>query len=404
MIHYVNGTSTEFPELMAGGRNPMAGPIYHYNEETASPHALPPHYENKWIIYEWMRNWVMLATLDENGDLVNLDPFLPGNDYISPMDIEVGPDGRLYILEWGLQFWGNNENAQLVRLDYYGTDENRPEPHKSMDNNAGIAFTAPVNGGFFEFGEQITYEVNLDDKAQADHAFVQSYTGFDTSPFPLEKHAGTAGALVISDAFTHTPDLHVVDRFGKLEACVDEGGAKTCSSVYLNPKTKEAEHTSSQEKATRKPYGAHPASQHFGGTAMTTMSVTKDSRLVYTPVNLSGIDSITLRFLPKKEAKINLWVGKEHLRLLASTVLTEQAGNAVKLDQAVYIEGITGTDRHSMNARNSKAYEGWREITLPIRDPGGTHDLVITLESDESGSLLELDLMRFNGDGISQSI
>ncbi|CAN0513753.1 unnamed protein product, partial [Laminaria digitata] len=125
IIPYLYGTSQEFPELGAGGMNPMAGPVFHHNPETASPHALPAYYNDKVMIYEWMRNWVQVMTLDDKGDVMKIDLFLPGLDFISPMDIEVGPQGRLYILEWGQEFWGSNENAQLVRLDYIGTESKK---------------------------------------------------------------------------------------------------------------------------------------------------------------------------------------------------------------------------------------------------------------------------------------
>jgi hypothetical protein len=36
------------------------------------------------------------------------------------MDVELGPDGALYVLEWGSQFGGNNADAQLVRVEFVG--------------------------------------------------------------------------------------------------------------------------------------------------------------------------------------------------------------------------------------------------------------------------------------------
>ena len=36
-----------------------------------------------------------------------------------PMDMELGPDGCLYLIEYGTA-WGNNKDTQIVRLEYTG--------------------------------------------------------------------------------------------------------------------------------------------------------------------------------------------------------------------------------------------------------------------------------------------
>ena len=57
-IRYYYGPSEEYPELGAGGLNPMAGPTFHFDEVNAFDTALPPYYNGKVMIYEWMRNWI----------------------------------------------------------------------------------------------------------------------------------------------------------------------------------------------------------------------------------------------------------------------------------------------------------------------------------------------------------
>ena len=38
--------------------------------------------------------------------------------YISPMDIEFGPDGSMYVVEWGQGFAENNPDSGVYRIDY----------------------------------------------------------------------------------------------------------------------------------------------------------------------------------------------------------------------------------------------------------------------------------------------
>ena len=40
-----------------------------------------------------------------------------------PMHVVLGPDGCLYVIEWGTA-WGNNKDTQIVRLEYTGPQEN----------------------------------------------------------------------------------------------------------------------------------------------------------------------------------------------------------------------------------------------------------------------------------------
>ena len=179
--------------------------------------------------------------------------------------------------------------------------------------------------------------------------------------------------------------------------CLEDGASKSCDEVHLNPKTKEAEYTSDRENGTRKTYSARPASKHWGGTALTVIIVKEDTKLNYDPVNLKGIDSITFRFRTDKETTMKAWLGEGNL--LTSTVLNNAAGTAVKPAQADYLE--QADDDSGLKLLDPTAYHNWREVTLPVTDPGGPHTLILTFESADTGNLLELDFMRFNGKGVS---
>ena len=54
-IWYPYGASSEFPQVGAGGRTAMAGPVYH-TKPGVNPY--PAYYNGKLIIYEWVRGWV----------------------------------------------------------------------------------------------------------------------------------------------------------------------------------------------------------------------------------------------------------------------------------------------------------------------------------------------------------
>jgi cytochrome c len=56
------------------------------------------------FIAEWMRDWVNVVTLKENGTVDSIEQFMPGTSFNHPIDLEIGPDGVLYTLEYGT-YW-----------------------------------------------------------------------------------------------------------------------------------------------------------------------------------------------------------------------------------------------------------------------------------------------------------
>ena len=138
-IWYHYGVSEEFPELGTGSMSASAGPIYHYDPETVGPHGLPAYYDDSVFLYEWARNWIKEVKLDENGDIMEINPFQPEMEFLRPINMDIGPAGNLYVLEWGTPFWGSTRDARLVRLDYYGSKQRPPVASVTATPTSGSA-------------------------------------------------------------------------------------------------------------------------------------------------------------------------------------------------------------------------------------------------------------------------
>jgi cytochrome c len=121
MIWYPYNKSAEFPELGVGGRCAMGGPVYHYDAKIANKSKMPSYYDKALFVYDWMRNWIFAVRLDENQNYQSLEQFMPQTgDFRRPVDMEIGQDGSMYLLEYGSVYGIDNEDARLVKIDFNG--------------------------------------------------------------------------------------------------------------------------------------------------------------------------------------------------------------------------------------------------------------------------------------------
>ena len=118
-ISYPYSPSTRFSVLGSGARTACAGPVYHFDEKLNSPHKLPRAFDNTLFIYEWARNTLFAVKLDAKGDLASIRRFLPQMTFKHPGEMELGPDGCLYLIEFGTN-WEGNKDSQVLRLEFAG--------------------------------------------------------------------------------------------------------------------------------------------------------------------------------------------------------------------------------------------------------------------------------------------
>jgi cytochrome c len=124
IIWYPYMVSPDFPMLKNGGRNAMAGPIYYSADYQGIQDAFPSNLDGKLLIYDWIRNWLFHVSFDENEEVLDLEPFMAGTQFNNVIDMAYGPDGKLYMLEYGSVWFKQNMDARLSRIDY--NPNNRP--------------------------------------------------------------------------------------------------------------------------------------------------------------------------------------------------------------------------------------------------------------------------------------
>ncbi|HEY0743868.1 MAG TPA: ThuA domain-containing protein [Chryseosolibacter sp.] len=195
-IWYPYAKADDFPMMKEGGRNAMAGPIYYSEDYKGKDTAFPDYFDGKVMIYDWMRNFMFLLTLDKDGAIKDMEPFMPNTKFNNIMDLAYGPDGKLYMLEYGTKWFAKNIDARLVRIDYNGGNR-PPVAMLTADKFYGslplsVKFTA--EGSADPDGDGLKYELTANGKTET------SNDGTFTVTF--------------DKAGVFTPELKVTDKNG----------------------------------------------------------------------------------------------------------------------------------------------------------------------------------------------
>lgn len=394
-LYYHYNAAEDFPEIGGGGA-PMAGPMYRYDETSTSDTKWPAYWDGKALFGEWNNNVVysLLTTSDvrrlQKITKINEASLGAGQRSIKMMDAKFGPDGSLYIIDWG-SGWENNGDSGLYRIDYVygnrspiakasadvdsgpaplavqfsstgsrdpdgdeltyswdfgdGTTSTEAAPSHTFaagtynvvltatdaDGRSGLSsvsvisgntrptvtVTAPVDGGFFQFGDQIKFDVTVTDPEDGsttsqtiscDDVHVQNQlghvSGSDSHAHPMSQTTGCTGVVQTLEDGGHGGDVHL---FWVIEGSYTDKGAPGgvpsltgTTSVVLQDKHHQAEHFDSTGRLPGSASTGDPGVQKettsdpLGGTQNIGF-IEPDDWFAFARVNLSGIDRIQIR-------------------------------------------------------------------------------------------------------------
>lgn len=202
-IWYPYGESKDFPQVGSGGRTAMTGPVLYNNGET-SPY--PAYYNGKLIIYEWVRGWIKAVTMAPNGDYLSMEPIMENLNFAAPIDMELGPDGKIYVLEYGKGWFSKNPDAGIARVDYLKGNRPPSISNLTIEKPSGLLpykLVAKVNAKDAD-GGPLTYLWNLGNGLKKTTTVPElQYTFTKAGEYPisvqvLDKEKASAKSKVIS--------------------------------------------------------------------------------------------------------------------------------------------------------------------------------------------------------------
>lgn len=387
-VWYNYAGNPDFPEIGGGGA-PMGGPVYQYDPELDSDVKWPEYWDGKAFLGEW--NQGRLYSLDLTGenrdDIVDINRVLPGifdpsNGFYRAMDFDFGPDGAMYVVDWGQGFGGDNDTSGIYKVGYVQGDPT-PIARASADVTSGhapltvqfssegtrhpsgeemslqwtfgdgsapsteanpvhvytengaytaqltatdaagqvgvanvpivvgneaptISITFPDNGGFFQWGDQVRYEIEVDDPdGEIDCSQVELSTslGHDSHAHPMDVLEGCEGSFQTLRDEGHGIESNI---FWVIEASYTDDGGEVGSPLSANdlqvlqPKLLQAEFFTSTGRLEGSTSAGDPGVQRettadTAGGGQNIGYIEADDWWAYDPISLYMIDTITLR-------------------------------------------------------------------------------------------------------------
>ncbi|WP_411104112.1 PQQ-dependent sugar dehydrogenase [Streptomyces sp. cmx-4-9] len=136
------------PEFGTGGsESPMGGPVYRYDAASSSEVKFPRELEGHFFAGEFGRAWIKTIDVDADGSPGTIGAFPWTGTQV--MDMAFGPNGALYVLDYGTGYFNGDDNSALYRIEYVGGANRSPVAKASADRTSGAA---PLSVAFSSAG------------------------------------------------------------------------------------------------------------------------------------------------------------------------------------------------------------------------------------------------------------
>lgn len=194
------------PEFGDGSESPMGGPVYHYDPALDSPVKFPEAYDGDFFAGEFGRRWIKRIETGADGAVQSINAFPWTGTQV--MDMAFGPDGALYVLDYGTAWFGGDDNSALYRIEN-ATGGHSPVARAAADKTSGqaalkVRFSSA--GTTDQDGDTLTHHWDFGDgtsstAANPTHTYRQNgtYTATLTAKDPSGRTGSAAVRVVVGN-------------------------------------------------------------------------------------------------------------------------------------------------------------------------------------------------------------
>jgi glucose/arabinose dehydrogenase len=457
---YYDGKATD--EFGNGGEAPMGGPVYGYDPSLESDVKFPESYDGQLFVGDWSRGWIKSIEIGPAGEPTAIHPFFDTATIAAPMDMQFGPDGSLYVLDYGSgSYAGGAPDSALYKINHV-QGSRAPIAASSATPDSG---TAPLTVRFSSEGsrdpdgEPLTYAWDFDgdgtvDSTEPNPTHVYTQTGNYTARLTVTDLNGKSGTSAETITVGNTrptvalefPATGLIFDHGdrvqyKVTVTDPEDGPIDCGKVTLQTALGHNGHAHGDQSST----GCE-------GSFVIPAAWEPDTQFIFYVVNVSYTDAGgaggAAPLTGTAEALLQPRVRQAEHFTTSSGVAVEEAsdpagggGRAIgrlehgdyvsyapidlrdisRLDLRVAPGALGGTIEAridspggavvgSVKITGTGTAQGWTTVGMPVTDPGGAHELFLVFDNVLvpqnpvlPGSMLSLNFIEFVGRGVNSA-
>ncbi|MFD0318386.1 PQQ-dependent sugar dehydrogenase [Streptomyces flavalbus] len=243
-----NGGSV--PEFGNGSESPMGGPVYRYDAASTSAVKFPQEYDGDFFAGEFGRRWIKRIESGSDGTVQSINAFPWSGTQV--MDMAFGPDGALYVLDYGTGYFNGDANSALYRIEHV-TGGRAPLAQAAANVTSGkapLSVTFSSAGSSDPDGDSISYRWTFGDgtsSTSANPSHTYSTNGQYTATLTVTDSTGKSATASVQITVGNTAPTVTLDTpldgriydFGaaipfKVTVTDPEDGTIDCSKVKVS--------------------------------------------------------------------------------------------------------------------------------------------------------------------------
>jgi len=457
---YYNGKATD--EFGTGGEAPMGGPVYDYDPDLDSSVKFPESYDGRLFVGDWTRGWIKTIDIGPDGEPTAIYPFFDTATIAAPMDMAFGPDGSLYVLDYGSgSYTGGAPDSALYKINHVQGSRAPIAKASATPNNGTAPLTVRFSseGSHDPDGEPLAYAWDFDgngtvDSTEANPTHVYTQTGNYAARLTVSDVGGKTGTSAETITVGNTrptvklefPSTGLIYDHGdrvqyKVTVTDPEDGAIDCSKVMVQTALGHNEHAHGDQSST----GCE-------GTVIVPPAWEAEDQFIFYVLNVSYTDSggagDSAPLTGSAEAVLQPRVRQAEHFTTSSGVAVENSsdpagggGRAIgqlehgdhvayapinlrdidRLDLRVAPGALGGTIEArvdapdgplvgSVNVPGTGTPQPWTTVRMPVTDPDGARKLFLVFSNPLvpqnpalPGSMFSVNFIEFIGRGVNST-